>query len=806
MDTPSFLLIASTPKEQEMLRQALLQKWPKAIIQLHSQSLSSPPTLILVWKDAYQNVLPEVLNHKNVLIIFETAEAATRTDIFKFDFNEVVLPTESRSAFLCMTCERLINQIETQKEQKQKWDKVVKNSTDAIYLITNGQLVDVNPRFETLFGYNREEALSPEFSILNHIVAPESRTFIANRLKRIKRDQKVDTQYEFVATQKDGTTFFAEVSIRYVDDRQGKSALGIVKDITEQKEFETKLVQKNNELLRLSERQQRTLRQLNAIDEFARTIVTYRDKAPLIEHVARQIRKLFSPDRFLLGFFDAQENTFQVQFALEGEVTQHSISPISRDHTLMGTAMELQRALQRHLPTSATLTAPPLPNLEASWTQEGMQSFIAIPILKRRAPIGGVLMAFGQHTLLSDNDLEALMSLSNHLALGISNVELYHDKKEAEQKLQETLSQQGRAAHLIQAGEIAAGVAHDMNNLFSAALGRTTLIRKSNTPQEVLGHVDIIDKTIGDGIQTLKRLQGFSPDTVSSDLETVTPVQLINEVIAITRPKWSRLLEDGLQPQIEIIVEDHAQEGLEISILGHEIREVLINLFYNAVDAMPEGGKLKIAINPIKDGYLSIQIKDTGVGIAEDKIDKIFERFFTTKGVKGTGLGLATSKELIEKHNGSLTVDSKTDPENHGTAFTLQLPVQAAAPHSSKSLSSGSQRVLIVDDESNVREILEDILCTEGHQITTCASGEEALTIMQNQSFELVFTDLSLPQMDGYALTDTIKSQWPQTSVCLITGWDNPLVTEKGVQNKVDRMINKPFHMDEVLQAVRELT
>ena len=95
----------------------------------------------------------------------------------------------------------------------------------------------------------------------------------------------------------------------------------------------------------------------------------------------------------------------------------------------MGTAMELQRVLQSHLPTSATLQAPTLPTLEASWAQDGMQSFIAVPLLKRRTPIGGILVAFGEHTPLTDDDLEALMSLANHLALGISNVELYQEKK-----------------------------------------------------------------------------------------------------------------------------------------------------------------------------------------------------------------------------------------------------------------------------------------------------------------------------------------------------------------------------------------
>ena len=163
-------------------------------------------------------------------------------------------------------------------------------------------------------------------------------------------------------------------------------------------------------------------------------------------------------------------------------------------------------------------------------------------------------------------------------------------------------------------------------------------------------------------------------------------------------------------------------------------------------------------------------------------------------------------QEIIQKHGGTLEVQSSTTSEDHGTTFTISLPVQSSQSQKRDTGQSDNQKILIVDDESNVREILEDILSTEGHHVQSSESGEEALNLLQNEAFDLVFTDLSLPQMDGYSLADAIKSQWPQTSVCLITGWDNPLIAEKGIQNKVDRMLNKPFHMDDVIQAVKELT
>ena len=119
MTEPSFLLIASSPKEEEMLEQALLQHWPKAQIFTYSNSLSIQPHLVVVWKGAFKKVLPEVLSQNNVITIFEAAEDPDRREAFQLGLNELVLPTENRSAFLCMTCERLIERLQSQKEQKQ---------------------------------------------------------------------------------------------------------------------------------------------------------------------------------------------------------------------------------------------------------------------------------------------------------------------------------------------------------------------------------------------------------------------------------------------------------------------------------------------------------------------------------------------------------------------------------------------------------------------------------------------------------------------------------------------------------------
>ena len=215
---------------------------------------------------------------------------------------------------------------------------------------------------------------------------------------------------------------------------------------------------------------------------------------------------------------------------------------------------------------------------------------------------------------------------------------------------------------------------------------------------------------------------------------------------------------------------------------------------------------LKTFLEEDQPQYAIITISRFGSRNLEQVLGKIFERFFTTKGQQGTGLGLAVSKEMIESNGGRIEVTSETQGPRHGTTFRLLLPLSTPRANPTEVGEKSGRRILIVDDEPNVREILEDLLSAEGHETLSCESGEKARKLLRENSVDLVFTDLTLPQMDGYRLASAIKKTWAQLPVCLITGWDNPLVTKEEADGQVDRLVNKPFRMEEVLRAVRELT
>jgi CheY-like chemotaxis protein len=239
---------------------------------------------------------------------------------------------------------------------------------------------------------------------------------------------------------------------------------------------------------------------------------------------------------------------------------------------------------------------------------------------------------------------------------------------------------------------------------------------------------------------------------------------------------------------------------------------VLINLVHNAVDAMPDGGGA-IRLRAFRDdGHVRVLVADTGSGIPADVISRIFDPYFTTKGERGTGLGLSVSQSIIRRHGGQMRVESRTSGDERGTTFTIELPswsesgaTVAAAAATATEGAPGRARVLVVDDEENIREILAEMLMTGDHTVITAADGAEALHKLQGDpAIDLVFTDLGLPGMSGYEVAQEMKRLRPDLLVGLVTGWGATLDPEKARAHGVDLVISKPFRFEQVLGIVDE--
>jgi PAS domain S-box-containing protein len=359
-----------------------------------------------------------------------------------------------------------------------------------------------------------------------------------------------------------------------------------------------------------------------------------------------------------------------------------------------------------------------------------------------------------------------------------------------------------RADKLRALGQLASGVAHDFNNSLAAILGRAQLLRRQVEEPALVRNLDIIQTAAEDAAATVRRIQTFARKSPVKEFELVDVGSLLNDAIEITRTRWQNEARiRGLEYEVKLI----AGKGQTTYGSASELREVFVNMIVNAVDAMPRGGKLSISCRR-KDTRLQLQFSDNGMGMPDDVRQKIFEPFFSTKGAHGTGLGLSVSYSIIERHAGSISVVS--EPGN-GTRFTIDLP--AAGPASSFDDSSPigdelpSLRILVIDDELPVRETLAEMLAAVNHKVELAGSGQEALQKMRQHVFDFVFTDLAMPEMDGWETARSIRKDWPDVKIVLVTGYGPTTTPPPGEENLVDAIIGKPFDFTQVGSALNSL-
>lgn len=349
-------------------------------------------------------------------------------------------------------------------------------------------------------------------------------------------------------------------------------------------------------------------------------------------------------------------------------------------------------------------------------------------------------------------------------------------------------------------GQLASGVAHNFNNILAAILGHAQLIKRDCADEAMAERLDIIEHAALDGAQTVRRIQAFGVQQNDGVNEAVDLSQLITDSTNLTKARWcDEAQARGLRYDVELDV----QSVPFVRGSASELREVFVNIILNALDAMPQGGRLKIATET-RGGIVRASFTDSGIGMSSDVCEHIFEPFFTTKGVSGTGLGLAVSYSIIERHGGR--IEAQSSP-GRGTTFTISLPV-ADNVHRRASLKATARNraasVLVVDDDQRVREALVDMLNSVGHRTEHVGSGHEALAKLESDRFDLVFADLSMPEMDGWAVAGEVRRRWPGVKVVLITGYAVPQETVDSNRELVSEVIFKPIRFDDLSSALSQ--
>ena len=351
-----------------------------------------------------------------------------------------------------------------------------------------------------------------------------------------------------------------------------------------------------------------------------------------------------------------------------------------------------------------------------------------------------------------------------------------------------------RADKLRALGQLASGVAHDFNNSLAAILGRAQLLRRQLNDQALVRNLDIIQTAAEDAAATVRRIQTFARKSPVKEFEVLDIRGLLHDAVEITRTRWENEARlRGLEYEVNL----DAESGITTYGSASELREVFVNLIVNAVDAMPRGGRLSITCGR-NESRLQLQFSDNGMGMPEEVRQKIFEPFFSTKGAHGTGLGLSVSYSIIERHEGSISVTSKP---GFGTTFNIDLP--SIAPETTTDVvdpldETPRLKILVIDDEPSVRETLAEMLIAVHHQVQLAESGQQAIEKLSKGKFDLVFTDLAMPEMDGWETARAIRGHWPDVRIVMVTGYGPTTSPPVGEENLIDGIIGKPFDFSQV--------
>ena len=413
---------------------------------------------------------------------------------------------------------------------------------------------------------------------------------------------------------------------------------------------------------------------------------------------------------------------------------------------------------------------------------------------------GSVIRAF------TPTDLQFLNALMTYIGYAVDNARLLDEAQDAARKLQSvvddlkaTQAQLVRGETLSAIGKLASGMAHHLNNLFAVILGRLETLLVKMPDQEARRYLEIVQRAAQDGAEVVRRVQRFSRVQPVSRTVPVDLNQLAQEVLELTRPRWHN---EALLRQIRV---DTALDLGAIRPVAGELaplREVLMNLLLNGIDAMPDGGRL-ILKTWMTGPDVHCSVSDTGAGMSEEVRHRALDPFFTTKGPKSTGLGLSVTYGIVQRHNGKLEIESTP---GRGTTVTITLPAMGTtmpAPAASPALATPSQlRVLIVDDEPEVRSALADMLGIAGHTAFQAAGGREALAWLEaGQPVDLVLTDMGMPGMMGSEVARAIRGRWPHLKIGLMTGWDETEGLVADATSIVDFTLAKPFELKALTRA-----
>ena len=528
----------------------------------------------------------------------------------------------------------------------------------------------------------------------------------------------------------------------------------------------------------------RQVETLSVLHELSRAVTGELERTAVVEAIGREMARVSRLAELVIVLNGAGEEPATV--ALHTPAGRESI-----DHD------------KAHKLATMVLQAGRLVRIDAALVG-GEHAWLGIPMSGGNADYGTLLVA--SDAPFTESDERMLSDIGQLAGLALRSARLFEERVRAYAELEAAQDSLVRAQKLRALGEMASGVAHDFNNLLAAICGRTQLLLARVTDPTQQRWLNAIKRAADDGAHTVRRLQEFTRIRRDQPFVPVDLNDVVRGALEVTETRWSH----EAQSRGIVITVDTALEPSPLMLFGDpvELREVLTNLILNAVDAMPEGGRLQLS-SSADDTEVEVVITDSGHGMTEEVRQKLFDPFFTTKGPKGTGLGLSITYGIVSRHGGRIVVESTP---GEGSTFRLRFPkrgvtveTEAAAPEAEPQLLR-ALRCLVVDDEEEVASALADMLEASGHKAVVVTRSTEALAQVTGEHFDIVFTDLAMPDVSGWQLARAVKEAVPGLPVVLISGFGVELSPEQSRANDVDAVLTKPVDFAALIAVAAQLT
>ncbi|HSI60548.1 MAG TPA: PAS domain S-box protein [Ideonella sp.] len=676
---------------------------------------------------------------------------------------------------------------------------IVASSHDAIIGKTlDGTITSWNSGAERLFGYTAGEVLGQPMQMLIPADRADEEPQI---LAQLAGGGHVD-HFETVRRRKDGSLVDISATISPLRDAAGRvvGASKIARDITERKRGELHLLAQ--------------LQRLRLLDQITRAIGERLDLRSVYQVAARSLEDELPAELCCVLSHEAGAAELHVA-SLGGGREQRVLADLERV-ALDGNG--LSRCLRGELVYEADTAAIPFPFAQR-FAAAGLHSLVVAPLQSESRIFGVLLTARRQPGAFSSGECEFIRQLSAHVALAAHQAQLYGALQDAFDELRQTQHAAMQQERLGALGQMASGIAHDINNALSpAVLYAESLLEREALSERAHDHVRSIARAIDDVAATVARMREFYRlREPQMHLLPVALNELVRQVVDLSRARWSDMpLRLGVVIEVET---ELAPELPPVWGVESELREALVNLVFNAVDAMPDGGRLMLRTRIIEappgapgapgERRVAVEVADTGIGMSEATRQRCLEPFFTTKGERGTGLGLAMVYGTAQRHGAEIGIASALGA---GTTVTLVLPVKpqpAVEPSVPASRLDEPLRILLVDDDPVLLRSLRDALEGDGHTAQTAPGGQAGIDafVAARQAgapYQVVITDLGMPHVDGRQVAAAIRRQSPGTPVILLTGWGQRMAEDGDMPEGVDLVLSKPPRLNALREALAQ--